>query len=300
MMEFGRAYHVSWFLPTKLAEVFPDDLTRNGFTVLMVPQDVRPFDLIQPDGVAMKILSFARATISGLILTALLAGSTFAEIPDKYSNLEVFPKDIGKRELLGSMRDFSTGLGVRCTFCHVQESPGDFDSIDWASDALEPKKVTRGMMTMVRNINSELLPSATGEHGGRVRCITCHRGLEDPRTLDEVVLDTVEKDGVDVGLARYRELREEYYGSGAYDFSPSTLSGVAEVLAQNRGDVTGALKVLDLSTEMDPEDTNTYLMKCQILIMEGDKEGALVNAQKAVELDPDNEHARKLLDQLTE
>ena len=237
-------------------------------------------------------------TISSLILITLLSGSALAEIPDTFTNLEVFPKDIGKRQLLGAMRDFSTSLGVRCTSCHVQKSPGDFDSIDWARDDLEPKKVTRGMMTMVRNINSDLLPAATGEAGGKVRCITCHRGLQNPRPLDQVLLDTIETDGVDVGLARYRELRDEYFGSGSYDFSPAVLTGLAETVAQGRGDMDGAVKILDLGIEMSPEDTYTYLMKSQILIMQGDKAGALANAEKAVQLDPENEQAHKILQQL--
>ncbi len=265
---------------------------------MIIAGEFVPFIAVQPDGVDMKTTLPARSMISGLILAALLAGSALAEIPDKFTNLEVFPTDIGKRQLLGTMRDFSTSLGVRCTYCHVQKTPGDFDSIDWASDRLEPKKVARGMMTMVRNINSELLPSATAEQGARVRCITCHRGLEDPRTLDRVLLDTAEKDGVDVGLSRYRELREKYYGTGAYDFSPSTLTTVAEVLAQGRGDIEGALKALDLNIEMNPDDATTYLMKCQILIMEGDRDGVLSNAAKVLELDPENEQARQILEQV--
>jgi hypothetical protein len=235
---------------------------------------------------------------STLILITLVAGSALAEIPDTFTNLEVFPKDIGKRELLGAMRDFSQSLGVKCTFCHVQKTPGDFDSIDWVSDDLEHKQVTRGMVSMVRNINSELLPAATSEQGGRVRCITCHRGLKNPRPLDKVLLETIDSDGVEVGVARYRELREEYYGSGSYDFSPTTLTGVAETLAQGRGDMDGAVKILDLGIEVSPEDTYTYLMKSQILIMQGDKAGALASAEKAAQIDPENEQAQKIIQQL--
>jgi tetratricopeptide (TPR) repeat protein len=255
---------------------------------------------VQPDGDIMKINPFLRPTALALILTAMLAGAALAEIPDTFSNLKVFPNDIGKRELLGAMRDFSTSLGVRCTFCHVQKTPGDFDSIDWASDALEPKKVTRGMMTMVRDLNRELLPAATGGQGARVRCITCHRGIEDPRTLDKVLLEATENDGIEVGIARYRELRAEYYGSGAYDFRPSTLTSVAEALAQNRGELKSAVQFLDLGIEMNPEDVTTYLMKSQILILEGDKEGALDSARKALELDPENEQALEIIEQFSE
>ncbi|MCK9996616.1 MAG: c-type cytochrome [Candidatus Krumholzibacteria bacterium] len=244
----------------------------------------------------MKTIIPARAAFSCLFLTALLAGSVQAGIPDTFTNLKVFPRDIGKQNLLSAMRDFSTALDVRCTFCHVQKTPGDFDSIDWASDEIKHKDASRGMMTMVRNINSELLPASTGESGGRVRCITCHRGLENPQTLDHLLLETIEKDGVDVGIARYRELRDEYYGKGAYNFSPSTLNEVAETLAQSRGDMTGAVKVLDLGIEMNPDDSITYLMKGKILMFQGDKEGALASMNKALELDPGNEQIIRILD----
>jgi len=246
----------------------------------------------------MKTTLPVRAALSCLILVALLTGSAQAGIPDTFSNLKFFPEDIGKQKLLGTMRDFSTALGVRCTFCHVQKTPGDFDSIDWASDSIEHKDTARGMMTMIRKINSEQLPAATGEPGGRVRCITCHRGLENPQTLDHVLLDTIEKDGVEVGIARYREMRDKYYGAGAYNFSPSTLTEVAERLAQYRGDMDGAVKVLDLGIEMNPDDSVTYMMKGKILIFQGDKEGALANLNKALELDPGNEQITGILDGL--
>ncbi|MEN8006363.1 MAG: c-type cytochrome [Candidatus Krumholzibacteriota bacterium] len=246
----------------------------------------------------MKIKLSTSAAVVGLLLAALATGSARAEVPDTFTNLKVFPKDIGKRQLMGAMRDFSMSLGVRCTYCHVQKTPGDFDSIDWVSDDLEHKEAARGMMTMVRNINSELLPNATGKQGAKVKCITCHRGLEDPRTLDVVMLDTIEKNGADVGIARYRELREEYFGSGSYDFSPATLTRVAENLAQVRGDMDGAVKVLDMGAEMNPEDVPTHLMRCQILILEGDKEGARASAQEALRLDPGNQLAAKLLEQV--
>lgn len=220
-----------------------------------------------------------------------------AEIPDTFTNLKVFPQDIGKRQLLGAMRDFSTSLGVRCTFCHIQREPGEFDSIDWASDELDHKEEARGMMMMTRNINSELLPAAVGEGEGRVRCITCHRGLEDPRTLNDVLLDTIEENGVEVGIARYRELREQYYGSGSYDFSPMVLTSLAESLAQGKGDMDGAVQILDLGVEMNPEDVTTHIMRSKVLIFKGDKEGVIASAKKALELDPESQQAREILEQ---
>ncbi len=41
------------------------------------------------------------------------ADTAAAQIPDKFTNLKVLPKDISKGELVGIMRAFSGALGVR-------------------------------------------------------------------------------------------------------------------------------------------------------------------------------------------
>jgi thioredoxin reductase len=43
------------------------------------------------------------------------------QIPDKFTNLKVLPKDISKQELQSTMRGFAFALGVRCEHCHVEE-----------------------------------------------------------------------------------------------------------------------------------------------------------------------------------
>jgi tetratricopeptide (TPR) repeat protein len=49
------------------------------------------------------------------------ASQIFGQIPDKFTNLQVLPKDLGKRELLETMKNFTRALGVRCQFCHIGE-----------------------------------------------------------------------------------------------------------------------------------------------------------------------------------
>ena len=53
---------------------------------------------------------------------------------------------------------------------------------------------------------------------------------------------------------------------------------VAEILAQGRGDMDGAVKVLELAAEMHPDDVATHLMRSQVYIFHGDKEGAIASA----------------------
>lgn len=240
----------------------------------------------------------ARAFLLMILLATLITGAAYAQVPEEYTNLKVLSPEIGKRDLIGVMKEFSAALGVRCHHCHVMKVPGDFSSMDWASDTLPEKDAARGMMQMVGQLNNNLLPQAMGKPGGRVKCITCHRGLVDPRTLGLVILETVKLDGAEAGVSRYRDLHGEYYGSGSYDFGPVALMDVATTMAQVMGDTEGALVILDLNTEMNPDHSPSYLMKSQIQVLTGDKEGATANARKALELDPENDLARKLLEQL--
>jgi len=230
------------------------------------------------------------------LVLLLAAGAVRADVPDQFTNLKVLPKDIGKRELMDIMKNFSNALGVRCTHCHVEKTPGDHNTIDWASDALEPKKVTRGMMAMVGSINKELLRAA-GERSADVRCMTCHRGLPDPATLDRVLLGVAKKDGTPAAVAKYKDLRKEYYGTGSYDFSPESLGQVAEALAKE-GNVDAAMAMVDLNIEMNPQDAASHLKKAGIQQMKGDRAGALASVNKALELDPANEQAKWMAGQL--
>ena len=82
-------------------------------------------------------------------------------------NLKVLPSTMDRAAVVGVMRNFTAGLGVQCTYCHVQ---GQFDSDE------NPKKETaRMMMKMVGQINMGF-----GDGKQHVSCFTCHRGAEMP------------------------------------------------------------------------------------------------------------------------
>jgi len=233
-----------------------------------------------------------------LLMSIALVSATMAGVPDEFTNLKVLPKDIGKRELVGVMQAFSGALGVNCASCHVLKVPGDFDSFDWADDQKEHKKIARGMMRMVQEINGTLLPNATHENDFSVRCVTCHHGVKTPQTLDLVVLEAIDKEGIGAGVARYNELREQYYGTGAYDFSAGSLARVAENLAQQHGDSEGARRIINLNLKDNPDDAGSYVMLAQLDIMAGDRDGAVVNVKKALSIEPENTYAARILQQL--
>jgi len=233
--------------------------------------------------------------LAGLALIAAVFPAT-AQVPDEFTNLKVLPEDIGKRELMSLMREFSLALGERCDFCHAEKQGAD--GMDFASDELKHKEVARGMMRMTHEINDKLVPAAGLRSPTRVRCVTCHRGVEKPETLDRILLEVAEKKGATSAVERYGEIREKYYGSGSYDFGAGTLNAVAEKLAQEGGDLDGALELAKLNVQQHPDSTEALTLQGQIHARKGDKEAAISSLEKALELDPSNRWAQQILERV--
>jgi hypothetical protein len=104
-------------------------------------------------------------------------------------NLQVFPKDTPRAQVIPVMQQFTMGLGVMCEHCHVPQAgaqPGANGQIpmDFASDDKQEKKTARVMMKMVMDINARL-GSELGKPAAsvvQVQCMTCHRGSAIPKT----------------------------------------------------------------------------------------------------------------------
>jgi tetratricopeptide (TPR) repeat protein len=228
-------------------------------------------------------------------LLLLVAGSPSTapgQIPEEFNNLQVLPEDIGQRELIAIMRSNSMGLGVRCWHCHVGEEGMPFSEYDFESDEKTTKKKARYMLKMVGHLNEEHLPGLSevaerAEPAVEVTCYTCHRGLAVPRTLPEELLRVIEEDGIDAGVARYRELREEYYGSGSYDFGEFTLLDLAERLGIAER-VDDGIAIVKLNLEFFPESGFSYFALGEGYRMTAETALAIEAYKKAQELVPDN------------
>jgi tetratricopeptide (TPR) repeat protein len=236
-------------------------------------------------------------TVTLVVVSLALGISTAsAQIPDEFTNLQVLPKDTGKRELVSIMREFAGALGARCNFCHVGENPSSLEGYDFASDEPKNKNVAREMMKMAGQINETILPAAGVN--ARVQCVTCHRGLKEPETLDNVLLHTVEEGGTEAAQTKYRELREEYYGMGAYNFGPGTLNTVAETIAQEKKDIDGAIALMKLNVEFNPDAAFSHLMLGQLYAEKGDKDAAIASIERSLEIEPDNNWAKRMLERI--
>ncbi|MDH3734728.1 MAG: c-type cytochrome [Gemmatimonadota bacterium] len=247
----------------------------------------------------IPILAFALALAA--IVAASLPSSASAQLPEEFTNLQVLPEDIATPELIGYMRGFAMGLGVRCTHCHVGEEGRPFSEFDFASDEKEPKRKARFMLEMTMALNSDVLPGISEvatrtDPAVRVQCVTCHRGVSLPRQINEVVAMAAADGGGDAAVAKYRELREVYYGSGSYDFGEQPLIEIASGLG--RGDPDAALAIFDLALEYYPESVQALVGTAQVYMARDDKDAARAALLKAQELAPDQPQIQRMLQQL--
>jgi hypothetical protein len=222
-----------------------------------------------------------------------------AQPPPPMTNLQLYPKDTPRAEIIATMQGFVQALGVQsaggCGYCHVGTAP----AFDFASDAKPAKTVARKMIVMSREITAKL-PDITGKPAAdvtRLRCATCHRGLAVPKLLPDVLTETATKSGTAAAVQQYRELRTKYYGGQSYDFSENALVATATPLI-NGNKPDDAIAWLQLNAEFYPKSSATYAALGQAYAKKNDTANAIKSYEKAVELDPNNQNAKRQLEQL--
>lgn len=251
--------------------------------------------------------SASRFTVVALAVATAVAAMparALAQMPERFENLQVLPKDIPRDTLLRIMRGFTTALGVRCEFCHVPREgaapgPNGQPQMNFAADDKPEKKNARVMMRMVENINGEQLPKLVdrADPPVNVTCITCHRGLARPMTLDMVLSRTIETAGVDSAIRQYRGLRTTSAMSGRYDFSEATVNDLAQRLA-SQGKTAEALALLAANQEFYPGSGQIDFAMGEIHRQRGERDQAIVSYRAALVKQPQNRQARARLTEL--
>ena len=236
------------------------------------------------------------ATVGMLLsLAALPAGS---QVPDKFTNLQYFPKTISRQDLLGNMRGFSFSLGVRCQFCHAGKDGNKLDQMDFASDEKDTKKTARAMLRMVDAINQEYIAKMGRTSPIRVECVTCHHQLSIPKTMNALLAETIDKKDIQAAIVLYRDLRKTGLGSGQYDFGETSLNILTEsLLKQNKA--KEAVAIMELNVEVNtPPSGWAYSLLAMSHVANKEVAKAKVDYQKILETNPQDEWAKKQLEQL--
>lgn len=106
---------------------------------------------------------------------------------------------------------------------------------------------------------------------------------------------TITQKGVDAVLEQYRELKRTQTNN--YDFSEPLLNRLGYDLLRTQK-VKEAIEIFKLNVEMFPQSANAYDSLGEAYMMNGDKELAIKNYEKSLELNPQNTKAVDTLKKL--
>ena len=154
-------------------------------------------------------------------------------------------------------------------------------------------------MAMMSDINTRVAAAVRKPASAlaRVECATCHRGVAIPAQLADLLRQTMLGKGEGAAVVQYRELRQQYLNTGAYDFGEATLLTLGrESLATRKPD--DALAWLQLNAEFFPKSAATYVELARAHVAKRDRESAEADLFKALVLDPANADAKRELERL--
>jgi tetratricopeptide (TPR) repeat protein len=235
------------------------------------------------------------------------------------TNLQVLPKDTPQQDVAALMQQFTQALGVQCTYCHVQgqfEPPPPDDAaaaapagrgrrgqgpppMNYAADDRPQKAVARTMLKLVNDINATLRAKVAKPPSDlvAVQCATCHRGVTNPQPLSDILAQTMRTKGEGAAVATYRDLRQRYGTTQAYDFSEPVLRTLAqEAVAAAKPD--DAIAWARLNLEFYPKSVGSYLALADAHTRKRDRSAAIADLEKALEVDPSNVQAKNQLETL--
>ena len=153
---------------------------------------------------------------------------------------------------------------------------------------------------MVARINGELLPAIPnrGTPAIAVQCITCHRGFPRPLMLEDTLATVIAQFGPDSALATYDRIKQRYTGRFAFDFGQRSLNTLAtRLIEQNK--LPEARIMLELNIREHPDAWDPVNTLAQVLETLGEKDLAIAQYRRVLELFPTYAPAKRRLEALT-
>ena len=119
--------------------------------------------------------------------------------------------------------------------------------------------------------------------------------LANRQPISEVMMKTIQEKDVAAAVQEYRDLKASQ--PGAYDFSVNELIRLGYELIRV-GKIPEAIGIFKLSVETYPTSFNTYDSLAEAYMDHGDRDLAIKNYKKSLELNPGNTNAAEKLKQL--
>ena len=112
-----------------------------------------------------------------------------------------------------------------------------------------------------------------------------------------IIEKIIEEEGIEAGLKRYQELRDE--NRGEYIFKEELMNRLGyRYLGNNK--LPEAIAIFQLNVKENPDSFNVYDSLGEAFMKSGNTPMAMKNYEKSLELNPDNENGKKMLEKLQE
>ena len=229
------------------------------------------------------------------------AGSLYSTVEDLYLwdralyTEKLLKEDLKKQMFTPGLQDYGFGWSIRKT---------KLDDDKTELDVIRHNGGIHGFSTVLVRVpkRKELVVlldnTSRGDtlDGLAASILSILHGVEPRQPRKSLVeeLQSVEGNGAAI-VARYRELRRQK--PDQYDFRERELNTLGYQLLQT-GRAADAIEVFKLNVEMFPQSGNVYDSLGESYAMAGNKELALANYRKSLELDPKNANAREFIQRL--
>jgi CubicO group peptidase (beta-lactamase class C family) len=218
------------------------------------------------------------------------AGSLYSTVEDLYLwDQALYTDKLLSAQLKESM--YKPGLSNYAYGWVVRKAP--FGAKDEPIEIIEHGGGINGFNTLITRMpeskNLIVLLNNTGgtklgEMSQKIAGILFGKPYKAPaRDIAEALFDTVMEKDVQAAIKQYRELKATQ--KDAYDFSEGQLNGLGYQLMQSKR-VKDAIEIFKLNVEMFPQAFNTYDSLGDAYRDNGDKQLAIQNYKKALELNP--------------
>jgi tetratricopeptide (TPR) repeat protein len=113
--------------------------------------------------------------------------------------------------------------------------------------------------------------------------------------IAEVMLKAITEKDISSAIQHYRELKAAQ--PDVYDFQEEQLNSLGyQLLKMNK--IKEAIEIFKLNVEAYPQSDNVYDSLAEAYMINGDKEMAIKNYEKSLELNPKNTNAAEMLKKL--
>jgi tetratricopeptide (TPR) repeat protein len=149
---------------------------------------------------------------------------------------------------------------------------------------------------MVDSLNRSILAAMPSRSAPPVvvQCVTCHRALPRPMTIETYVLNMIDAAGADSAVRAYKNLRTNRSLDGSFDFTSQRMIEVARHLSV-AGKTAEAIAILEMNLEFNANAFQVVSMLADLHRQRGEREKAIERYRETLRLAPNNPEAKRRL-----